>query len=575
MGACSSKHEDTQLPVIKRNNCTDMEQSTKKNDPNVARKRWSFLALYTRGPAYYFFSRKSSSPATNGKTNPTVRRFFRRAFQPLTRAQHMKAVLARRHGEGKEGNVRLNKSFGFSKHIRHKCEIGEEVGKGHFGHTHRAKFKKGKHKGQQVAVKIIPKSKMTTAIAIDDVRREVTILKALSGHDHLIKFYDAYEDHDNVYLVMEFCEGGVLLDRILSRGGKFPEDDAKSLLIQILTVVAFCHLQGVVHRDLKPENFIYASKDKDAELKVIDFGLSDFISPDERLDDIVGSAYYVAPEVLQRSYGREADVWSTGIIAYVLLCGNRPFWGRTESGIFRAVLRNEPGFNETCWSKLSFEAKDFVKSLLIKDPRKRLTAVQALCHPWIRNGHEIKPPFDISILRFVKRYICSSSLRKATLQALSKTVTFDDLVYLKEQFSLLEPNNSGYISVETFKMALTKYSTDAMKESSVHDFLESLGKLKYRRMDFEEFCAAALRVHQLEGHDRWDEQTKTAYEIFEKDGNRSIVVEELASELSLSPSIPVRDVVEDLIRQTDGKLTYLGFVKVLQGASSRNVAKGQ
>lgn len=100
---------------------------------------------------------------------------------------------------------------------------------------------------------------------------------------------------------------------------------------------------------------------------------------DERLDDIVGSAYYVAPEVLQRSYGREADVWSTGIIAYVLLCGNRPFWGRTESGIFRAVLRNEPGFNETCWSKLSFEAKDFVKSLLIKDPRKRLTAVQALC----------------------------------------------------------------------------------------------------------------------------------------------------------------------------------------------------
>nr|KAJ0220148.1 hypothetical protein LSAT_V11C200081450 [Lactuca sativa] len=258
-------------------------------------------------------------------------------------------------------------------------------------------------------------------------------------------------------------------------GGKFAEDDAKSLLVQILTVVAFCHLQGVVHRDLKPENFIYASKDKDAELKVIDFGLSDFISPelrlkgvdrDERLDDIVGSAYYVAPEVLQRSYGREAD-------------------------------------------------------------------------------------------------------------ALSKTLTFDELVYLKEQFSLLEPNNSGYISVETFKMALSKYSTDAMKESSVHDFLESLGKLKYRRMDFEEFCAAALRVHQLDGHDRWDEQTKTAYEIFEKDGNRSIVVEELASELSLSPSIPVRDVVEDLIRQTDGKLTYLGFVKVLQGASSRNVAKGQ
>ncbi|KAI3722567.1 hypothetical protein L2E82_33607 [Cichorium intybus] len=288
---------------------------------------------------------------------------------------------------------------------------------------------------------------------------------------------------------LSFCDGGVLLDRILSRGGKFTEDDAKSVLIQILTVVAFCHLQGVVHRDLKPENFLYKSKDKDAELKAIDFGLSDFISPDERLDDIV--------------------------------------------------------------------------------------AVQALCHPWIRNGHEIKPPFDISVLKFVKRYICSSSLRKATLRALSKTLTFDELIYMKEQFSLLEPNTSGYISVETFKTTMMKYSTDAMKESCVLDFLESLGKLKYRRMDFEEFCAAALSVHQLAGLDRWDEQTRAAYEIFEKDGNRSIVVEELASELGIAPSIPVRDVVEDLIRQTDGKLTYQGYVKVLHGPSGRNVAKGQ
>lgn len=97
------------------------------------------------------------------------------------------------------------------------------------------------------------------------------------------------------------------------------------------------------------------------------------------MDDIVGSAYYVAPEVLQRSYSTEADVWSVGVIAYVLLCGSRPFWGRTESGIFRSVLKNEPNFDEASWSNLSFEAKEFVKNLLNKDPRKRLTAAQALC----------------------------------------------------------------------------------------------------------------------------------------------------------------------------------------------------
>ncbi|KAI3520992.1 hypothetical protein L1887_10448 [Cichorium endivia] len=155
MGVCSSKHQI----VLKNGTQIPVEELTKKKDKNVAKKRWSFLALYTRGPIYYLFPKKSS-PAKNGSSSPTVKQLFRKAFQPLTRAQHMKAVLARRHGEGKEGQVRLNKSFGFSKHIGQKCEIGEEVGHGHFGHTYKAKFKKGQHKGQEVAVKIIPKSKV-------------------------------------------------------------------------------------------------------------------------------------------------------------------------------------------------------------------------------------------------------------------------------------------------------------------------------------------------------------------------------------------------------------------------------
>ena len=155
---------------------------------------------------------------------------------------------------------------------------------------------------------------------IENVRREVRILRALSGHHNLVKFYDACEDANNVYIIMELCEGGELLDRILSRGGKYSEEDAKVIVRQILSIVAFCHIQGVVHRDLKPENFLFTTKDEHAPMKAIDFGLSDFIRPDERLNDIVGSTYYVAPEVLHRSYSMEAD-----------LCGSRPFWARTES----------------------------------------------------------------------------------------------------------------------------------------------------------------------------------------------------------------------------------------------------
>ncbi|KAH1243151.1 CDPK-related protein kinase [Glycine max] len=581
----------------------------RRKDDAITGKRSPFYPFYSPSPAR--FLKKSPAPAGGSRSaSSTPRRFFRRPFPPPSPAKHIRAVLARRQGkkasataaipeEGEEGAADLDKRFGFSKEFTSRLEVGEEVGRGHFGYTCSAKFKKGELKGQQVAVKVIPKAKMTTAIAIEDVRREVKILRALNGHSNLIQFYDAFEDQDNVYIVMELCEGGELLDMILSRGGKYSEDDAKAVMVQILNVVAFCHLQGVVHRDLKPENFLYAKKDESSELKAIDFGLSDFVRPDERLNDIVGSAYYVAPEVLHRSYSTEADVWSIGVIAYILLCGSRPFWARTESGIFRAVLKADPSFDETPWPSLSLEAKDFVKRLLNKDPRKRISAAQALSHPWIRNYNNVKVPLDILIFKLMKTYMRSSSLRKAALrvrilfverkvqsifcgcyascgnEALSKTLTADELYYLREQFALLEPSKNGSISLENVNKALMKYATDAMKESRILDFLSSLNSLQYRRMDFEEFCAAALSVHQLEALDRWEQHARCAYELFDKDGNRAIVIEELVSELGLGPSIPVHVVLHDWIRHTDGKLSFLGFVKLLHGVSSRSLAKVQ
>ncbi|TVU37878.1 hypothetical protein EJB05_11220 [Eragrostis curvula] len=543
-------------------------------------------------PAHHLFGSSAASPrkspaphgAGSAPTTP-ARRLLRLPFPPPSPAKHIRAALARRHGPSRpsipeegggesDGSGRgLDKGFGFNKGFAAKYEMGDEVGRGHFGYTCAAKVKKGARKGESVAVKVIPKAKMTTSIAIEDVRREVKILKALAGNKNLVQFYDAYEDNENVYIVMELCEGGELLDRILSRGGKYSEDDAKAVLVQILSVVAFCHIQGVVHRDLKPENFLFTSKDENSQLKAIDFGLSDFVKPDERLNDIVGSAYYVAPEVLHRCYSTEADVWSIGVIAYILLCGSRPFWARTESGIFRSVLKADPSYNEAPWPSLTPEAMDFVKRLLCKDPRRRMTAAQALSHPWIRNYNDIQLPLDILIFRLIKAYIRSSSLRKAALRALSRTLTVDELFYLKAQFSLLEPDRNGCITLDNIRTALTREATDAMKESRVQDILASLSALQYRRMDFQEFCAAAVSVHQLEALDRWEQHARSAYEHFEKDGNRAIVIDELASELGLSPSVPLHVVLQDWIRHTDGKLSFLGFVKLLHGMSSRSLSK--
>ncbi|KAK4393325.1 CDPK-related protein kinase [Sesamum angolense] len=516
----------------------NLEEKNKNEEKSGGGKKSPFFPFYSPSPAHYLFSKKSParSPAPG---SGTPRRFFKRPFPPPSPAKHIKAVLARRHGsvkpneaaipEGKEVSeaLSLDKSFGFPKKFYDKYELGEEVGRGHFGYTCRSKFKKGELKGQEVAVKVIPKSKMTTAIAIEDVRKEVKILRALTGHSNLIQFYDAYEDHDNVYIVMEV---GSTQKRTQRR------DDTNTECCCILPSP-----RGGP-RDLKPElvtgsEFLFTSKEENSLLKAIDFGLSEFVKPDERLNDIVGSAYYVAPEVLHRAYSTEADVWSVGVIAYILLCGSRPFWARTESGIFRAVVKAEPTYEEQPWPTLSSEAKDFVKRLLNKDPRKRMTAAQALCHPWIKNSNDVKVPLDILIFKLMRAYMRSSPLRKAALRALKKN------------------------------------ATDAMNESRVYDFLASLNALQYRRMDFEEFCAAALSVYQLEALERWEQHARCAYELFEKDGNRTIMIEELASELGLSPSVPVHAVLHDWIRHTDGKLSFLGFVKLLHGVSSRSLAK--
>lgn len=460
----------------------------------------------------------------------------------------------------------LDKNFGYNRNFGAKYELGKEIGRGHFGHTCHAKGKKGDLRDQPVAVKIISKAKMTTAISIEDVRREVKILKALSGHRHLVKFYDACEDANNVYIVMELCEGGELLDRILSRGGRYTEEDAKFIVVQILNVVAFCHLQGVVHRDLKPENFLFTSRSEDADMKLIDFGLSDFIRTDERLNDIVGSAYYVAPEVLHRSYSVEADIWSIGVITYILLCGSRPFWARTESGIFRTVLRADPNFDDMPWPSVSPEAKDFVKRLLNKDYRKRMTAAQALTHPWLRS--ESQPiPLDILVFKLVKSYLHATPFKRAALKALSKGLTADELVYLRGQFTLMEPNKDGRVSLDNFKMALLQNGTDAMKESRVPDILNTMAPLSYRKMEFEEFCAAAISTYQLEALEGWEQIASTAFEHFEQEGNRVISVEELARELNVGPT--AHSILKDWIR-SDGKLSLLGYTKFLHGVTLRS-----
>ncbi|GAQ89841.1 Serine/Threonine protein kinases [Klebsormidium nitens] len=307
-----------------------------------------------------------------------------------------------------------NKDFGFNRHFKDMYTVKEEIGRGSFGRTHIAEAKS--QKGGTVAVKIIPKSSMISEAAIMDVHREVQILSLLSGHEGIVEFMAAYEDLMNVYIVMELCQGGELMDDILSNQGPYKEATAVELVWQILTAVAYMHEKNVIHRDIKPENFIFANE-KDNIIKAIDFGLSYKCQENETVKEVVGSPFFVAPEVLKQAYNLKADEWSVGVLTYILLIGTRPFFGRTDSEIFKAVLRDEPDIDN---ADLSLPAKDFLKRLLNRNVESRATAREALDHPWLRDrsAMPVQPGCGSSDTRSgldSTRHICND--RTESLQA--------------------------------------------------------------------------------------------------------------------------------------------------------------
>ncbi|XP_057809620.1 calcium-dependent protein kinase 28-like [Salvia miltiorrhiza] len=457
-------------------------------------------------------------------------------------------------------------NFGYDKDFDARYTIGKLLGHGQFGYTYVAVDNRN---GDHVAVKRIEKNKMVLPIAVEDVKREVEILKELAGHENVVQFHNAFDDDSYVYIVMELCEGGELLDRILSKkDNRYAEKDAAIVVRQMLKVAAECHLHGLVHRDLKPENFLFKSVKEDSPLKATDFGLSDFIRPGKKFNDIVGSAYYVAPEVLKRRSGPESDVWSIGVITYILLCGRRPFWDKTEDGIFKEVLRNKPDFRRKPWPTISDAAKDFVRKLLVKDPHARLTAAQALSHPWVREGGEASDiPLDISVLANMRRFVTYNRLKQFALRALAGTIDKEELADLRDQFDAIDVDKNGAISLEEMRQALAKDLPWKLKESRVVEILQAIDSNTDGLVDFSEFVAATVHVNQLEEHnsEKWQQRSRTAFEKFDVDKDGFITPEEIKMHTGLRGSIDM--LLEEADIDKDGKISLSEFRRLLRTAS--------
>ena len=254
------------------------------------------------------------------------------------------------------------------------------LGTGHYGCVRECVNKNTCH---SYAVKSIDKSKIGR---LDHLQREVSLLSQIN-HSSIMNMVDCYEDEHYIHIVTDKYTGGELFDKIIdntSDDGCFPEDRAATIIKSLLEAVSYLHKHRIVHRDLKPENILFETKDEDSPVKLIDFGLSrKHKKGDGPMRNPVGTAYYMSPELLKRKYDKSTDVWSIGVMAYILLCGYPPFNGDTDPDIFKSIMKGHFDFSGSAWVGVSGEAKDFIKCLLKKDPRKRLSALEALEHPWI------------------------------------------------------------------------------------------------------------------------------------------------------------------------------------------------
>ena len=194
--------------------------------------------------------------------------------------------------------------------------------------------------------------------------------------------YEFFEDEKRYYLVTEICKGGELFDEVLQRG-KFSERDAAVLLKQVLSCVNYCHKNNIVHRDLKPENILLEQNKEFDQIKIIDFGTSLVYDPSKPLDEKLGTPYYIAPEVLNKSYDSKCDIWSVGVITFILLSGQPPFNGDNDKEIMKKVRSGKFNFDSPAWNQVSDSAKDFIRKLLTYDASKRPDAEKAMKHPWI------------------------------------------------------------------------------------------------------------------------------------------------------------------------------------------------
>ena len=436
-------------------------------------------------------------------------------------------------------------------------DVIKQLGKGGYGKVYRVMNKKTK---EIRACKHLSKLSIKN---LEKFQREIEILRK-ADHPNIIKLYEIFESKRSYYLIMEECKGGEVFDRIIEHIQKkdmYSEKDASIILRQMMSAVEYCHNNGIAHRDLKPENLLYLNDgpEDNNPIKVIDFGLSQVISPQRKLKTKVGTAYYVSPEILNGAYSEKCDIWSAGVILYILLSGDPPFNGPSDLAIYKKIAEMKFDFPENKWSRISDEAKDLIKHMIAPED-KRYSAREVMEHAWMKVTSEniTNLNFDPS---FLVDYARSNPFKKMTLLFIASRLDESEIDSLKKTFEAFNLQKDGQISYEELKKGLKELNCQKITDEELCELFKSIDVDKNGKIDYTEFLAATLQKKMYLKEERLYE----AFCNFDLDGCGKITKEELMNVLKSDPSQEneIENIIKSIDKNGEGSINYKEFLEMM------------
>jgi len=469
-----------------------------------------------------------------------------------------------------DGSLLVGKASG---NINENYKRMKKLGEGSYGTVYLVNHN---YSGQNRAMKIITKKNSGDENQKVDLEivNEIEILKKMD-HPNIVKIFEFYNSAKNYYLITEFCKGGELFDKIVKEG-PFNEDFTSYIMYQIFNAVFYCHSMNILHRDLKPENILIESEEKHGiKIKIIDFGTAKIFEKNKVERKIIGSSYYIAPEVLSKSYNEKCDLWSCGVIMYILLSASPPFSGRNDNEIIENIKKGYYDLESAVWQKVSNEAKHLIKNLLERNVGIRISAEEALEHKWFK---KLKTKEKIN---FVEPEKIKNMLNQLKMHNPDKIMQHIALAYLVHNFpqhdeirdafklfSIIDVNSNGKITKMELKTGLANLleKKDYELENLIDEIFSIIDGDNNGYIEYEEFVRGCICKEKFINEDI----IKFSFIFFDKDQNGEITVEEIKEILIKNFNKDVKsyeDSIKNIINEVDlnkdGKISYDEFKNMM------------